>query len=228
MGIPKTIDLELGFSRDGFHFSRPDRNPFLEASRKEGDWNRAYLHAVGGLCLIVNDELWFYFTGFSGKSPKLGPHDAGSPGRSRRVMYAGASTGLAKLRRDGFAPMVSPKNEKGVLITKPVVFKGSFLFVNASCPDGKLEVELLDQNNNVIPGYEKEKCQPIHTNGTCIPVKWLEKENLQSLTGKPVHFKFYLQRCRLYSFWVSMDPSGRSGGYVAAGGPKFSGSRDLL
>ena len=104
-GVPKTMDLELGYSRDGFHFSRPDRTPFLASSRQVGDWNRAYLHTVGGVCLVVHDEVWVYFTAFSGLSPRLGPEDGGIPGRNRRVMYAGASTGLATIRRDGFASM---------------------------------------------------------------------------------------------------------------------------
>lgn len=72
-GVLKTIDLELGYSRDGFHFSRPDRLPFIGSSRRIGDWNRAYIHACGGLFTVVDDELRFYFAGFSGQSPTLGP-----------------------------------------------------------------------------------------------------------------------------------------------------------
>jgi hypothetical protein len=227
MGIPKTIDLELGFSRDGFHFSRPDRSPFLAASRKEGEWNRAYLHAAGGVCLVVGEELFFYFTGFSGKSPRLGPHDVGSPGRVRRVMYAGGSTGLATLRRDGFAAMTLENDSPGVLLTRPLVFKGNCLFVNIICSGGELLVELLDSEGHIIPGYEKENCQPVRADGTCLPVMWLKKDSLSPLAGKPVRFKFYLTRCKLYSFWVSADTAGRSGGYVAAGGPGFSGSKDI-
>src|SRR5690606_13795413 len=42
--FPKITELKLGFSRDGFHWDRPDRRAFIEATRKEGDWDRAYLH----------------------------------------------------------------------------------------------------------------------------------------------------------------------------------------
>ena len=94
-GVPKLMDLELGYSRDGFHFSRPDRTPFLASSRRTGDWNRAYLHAAGGLCVVVGDELRFYFAGFSGESPTLGPGQAGEHGINKYRMYAGGSTGLA-------------------------------------------------------------------------------------------------------------------------------------
>ena len=45
-GIPKITNLELGFSRDGIHWDRPDRTPFLACSRKPGTWNKGYLHSV--------------------------------------------------------------------------------------------------------------------------------------------------------------------------------------
>ncbi|MES2307224.1 MAG: hypothetical protein V4507_00035, partial [Verrucomicrobiota bacterium] len=35
---PKMCDLQLAYSRDGFHWSRPDRHDFLAGTRKEGDW----------------------------------------------------------------------------------------------------------------------------------------------------------------------------------------------
>ncbi len=227
LGIPKTIDLELGFSRDGFHFTRPDRTPFLGSSRRAGDWNRAYLHAVGGLCLIVDDKLYFYVTGFSGDSPRLGRYDQGYPGRSRRLMYSGGSTGLAILRRDGFAAMTPREGQEGTLVCRPVLFKGKYLFVNADCDNGELLVEVLDWNNKPVKGYEKEKCVPVRTDSTKARIVWENHADLSGLVGKPVSFKFQLTGCKLYSFWVSVSEKGQSAGYTAAGGPGLSGSRDL-
>jgi hypothetical protein len=120
-GVPKTIDLTVGFSRDGFHWHRPERRAFLACSRKEGSWNRAYLHSAGGICLIVGDQLYFYFGAWSGISPKFGRH-----------MYAGGSTGLAVLRRDGFTSM-DAGTTPGLLTTRPLSFKGKSLFVSDSC-----------------------------------------------------------------------------------------------
>ncbi len=57
---PKMTDIHLGFSRDGFHFSRAeDRSPFIAASRKAGTWDRGYLHSNAALCLVDGDELRF-------------------------------------------------------------------------------------------------------------------------------------------------------------------------
>ncbi len=44
--------------------------------------------------------------------------------------------------------------------------------------------------------------------------------------GKPVRFRFHLTSGRLYAFWVSPETSGASQGYVAAGGPGFTGATD--
>ncbi|MXZ08515.1 MAG: glycosyl hydrolase family 32 [Gemmatimonadetes bacterium] len=225
-GVPKTMDLELGYSRDGFHFSRPNRTPFLASSRRIGDWNRAYLHAVGGVCMVVGDEVWIYFTGFSGQSPKLGKTDAGAIGRSRRVMYAGASTGLATIRRDGFASM-DAGTEGGVLTTRPVVFKGHRLFVNAEVPKGELRVEVLEENGRPVESLSADQCVPLCVDRTCCEVLWTSGKNLSSIVGRPVVFRFYLRSGRLFSFWVTDDPNGASSGYMAAGGPGCINGRDL-
>ena len=67
--FPKITEIKLGFSRNGFHWDRPDRRPFIGATRKEGDWDRAYLHGTSGVCAVVGDELWFPYTGYSGVAP---------------------------------------------------------------------------------------------------------------------------------------------------------------
>jgi hypothetical protein len=40
--------------------------------------------------------------------------------------------------------------------------------------------------------------------------------------------RFYLRNGALYAFWVSPEESGASHGYVAAGGPDFTGPRDTV
>ena len=71
-GIPKITDIVLGYSRDGFYYTRPDRNAFLESSQVAGAWDRGYLHEMGSVCLIVGDELWFYYAGYEGDQSLAG------------------------------------------------------------------------------------------------------------------------------------------------------------
>jgi hypothetical protein len=215
-GFPKITDIELGYSRDGIHWDRPDRTPFIACTQRPGDWNRGYLHPAGGVCLIVGDELYFYFGGWSGISPKLGGH-----------MYAGGSTGLAILRRDGFASM-DAEGAPGTLTTVPLTFRGRHLFVNADARGGELTIEILGPDGNVLPPFSRRSCRPVTADDSWRRVTWKSANDLSSLANRPVRLRFNLSRGQLYSFWISPDESGASHGYVAAGGPGFSGPTDTV
>jgi hypothetical protein len=58
-------------------------------------------------------------------------------------------------------------------------------------------------------------------------VSWTGGATISRLANTTVRFKFVLDRAHLYAFWVSPSARGESRGYVAAGGPGFSGSRDV-
>ena len=55
----KPNDLCVGFSRDGFHWSRPTHEPFIPVSNRPGDWNWANVQSAGGVCLVVGDQSAF-------------------------------------------------------------------------------------------------------------------------------------------------------------------------
>lgn len=209
--FPKLVDLELGFSRDGFHWDRPDRRGFIVGSRTEGSWDRGYLHSTAGVFVVLNDELVFPYMGTSGIAPS-----------GKRGMYTGGSIGLARLRRDGFASMDAEAKE-GVLTTRPVLFKGTNLFANVDAPNGSLAVELLDEKEDKVLARSRS----VSGDKTKLAIPWEKGFSLASFAGKPVRFRFHLTHGRLYAFWVSVNAKGASGGYVGAGGPAFSGVQDL-
>ena len=212
--FPKLTEIELGYSRDGFHFSRPDRNSFIAATKRDCDWDRAYLRPAGSVCNIVGDKLFFYYCGFSGVAPD-----------GQRHFYAGGSTHVAFLRRDGFASM-NADAQGGELTTTPVVFNGKFPFVNVWAKEGELRAEILNVEGKVIAPFSKENSVPVKTDTTKQRLVWQGADDLSSLVGKPVRFRFHLTNAHLYAFWVSAKESGASGGYVAAGGPDFTGPKD--
>ena len=72
------------------------------------------------------------------------------------------------------------------------------------------------------------RCVPGATDSTRVRVSWRDVVSLEALKGKPVRFRFHLKNGSLYAFWVSPAESGESNGYVAAGGPEFSGYRDSV
>jgi hypothetical protein len=213
---PILVELGVGFSRDGFSWVRPTRGSgplpggaFIPASNIP-NWDGYNTQSVGGGFLVVGDELWFYFSGRSQQKPNNGTF----------------STGLATLRRDGFYSMDAGATQ-GTLVTHPLTFSGSHLFVNVNDPSGQLTVDVLDANGNVIPGFAAGNCVPLSVNKTMQEVTW-NGASIGSLAGQNVQFKFYLTNGELYSFWVTPSAQGASNGYVAAGGPGFTGVTDTV
>ena len=134
------------------------------------------------------------------------------------------STGLAKLRRDGFVSMNAGKKE-GQLVTEPVMFDGEYLFVNVDVNNKKscLAVEVLDKDGNPIKGFGKTECNILkRTDTTKSMITWKNNKSMKSIANKPVRLKFYLTDGDLYSFWISPWESGESRGYTAGGGPGLS------
>jgi len=217
----KPNDVCVGFSRDGFHWDRQERRPFLAVSERVGDWNWANVQSAGGCCLVVGDRLYFYMSGRRGVP---GSNDPGV-----------CSTGLATLRRDGFASMNAASSGgiqrldgdgAGTLVTRPIRFEGRYLFVNVAAPEGELRVELLDRAGAPLRGFESAECEPVRGDTTCGRVTWRGAATLASVAGQPVRLRFHLTRGRLYAFWVSGSAKGSSRGYVAAGGPGLRGPID--
>ena len=87
---------------------------------------------------------------------------------------------------------------------------------------------VLDQEGKPIPPFTLNNCMRIATDSTLAEVKWQGSSDLASLAGKPVRFRFHLARGRLFAFWVSPKATGASHGYVAAGGPGFTGPTDTV
>jgi len=170
------------------------------------------VQSAGGGCLVVGDKLHFYASGRRGGSTEF-PDGNGC-------------TGLATLRRDGFVSLDAADSE-GTMTTRPVRFSGQHLFVNLLAPHGELRVEVLDEHGEVLAPFTKANCKPVSGDGTKITVTWQAAADLRSVAGKAVKFRFHLRSGSLFAFWVSSDATGKSGGYLAAGGPGFMSSRDV-
>ena len=152
---------------------------------------------------------------------------SGRKGDGPHFHDAGCSTGVAFLRRDGFASM-DAGDAAGTLTTRPLLFPGKHLFVNADTTGGQLRAEVLDRDGKVIAPFTKDNCQPLKADSTLAEITWKGTANLSALAGQPVRLRFHLNSGALYAFWVSPDENGASRGYVAAGGPAFTGPMDTV
>lgn len=209
LGIQKRNEILLGYSRDGFHFSRPTHKPFLANNPVDGAWNWGNMQSVGGVPLIVGDSLYFYCSGRQ---------------RNKIMWDSYTSTGLARLRRDGFVSMRGGR-KGGELVTEPIVFDGQYLFVNAdvSQKGGRLAVEVLDKDGHVLPGFSRKDCVAMAgKDSTRQRITWKGNASLDTLAGQAVRLKFYLSSGDLFAFWISPWTTGESRGYTAGGGPGLS------
>ena len=210
-GTPKITDLILGFSRDGIHWDRPEHGIFgvlteaghmelrLSALKRWGMPGHGRRTAFLLRCILRN------FT-------RLGGH-----------MYAGGSTGLATLRRDGFASM-DADGAGGTLTTKLLRFNGTNLFVNARADNGELRVEAIGQDGQTIQPFTVANCRGLKADSCRQRVFWNNAADVSALRGRPVQFRFYLTKAQLYSFWVSPATSVQAMVSLARGAQVLLGS----
>ncbi|AKJ65366.1 glycosyl hydrolase family 32 [Kiritimatiella glycovorans] len=217
-GAPKITELNFAYSRDGFHWHRPDRTTAIRAEREAGNWDRGYVQSLGNICVVRGDELWFYYTGFAGNEDR-----AGEGG-----MYDNGAMGIAKLRRDGFVSMDAGE-VPATLTTRPVRFdEGCRLFVNADVPEGDVRAEILDAGGEPIPPFTLANSEAFRGDETLREMTWAGAEDFRALRGQAVRFRFTVTDGALYAFWVSPDDGGRSDGFLAGSGPGYTGPTDTV
>ncbi len=212
----KINQIALGFSRDGYHWTYGGNKPFIGVDDEPGNWRWANVQSAGGGCLIVRDRLYFYFSARTY-----------NPGPTVDPTIAHGTTGLATLRRDGFASMDAGAQVQ-TLTTVPLQFDGKHLFVNVRCPYGRLTAEWIDTDGQVIEPLRADLCVPTSIDSTCHRIEWQTRDDLSAIRNQPVRLRLHLMNGNLYSFWVSRNPTGESDGYVAAGGPSYNHQQDRI
>lgn len=220
VGLPKRTDLHFAFSRDGVTYNLLSPAPSVSASGwGSGKWDTGYLSPVGGGCVIVDERLRFYYSALRGDALRRCTENWMENG-----MYYNGSIGYAELRRDGFAGLVA--DGCGEVVTKPLIFSGGHLFVNAECLFGEVAAEVLSADGTVVPGYSAEDCRELRFADTTRHELIFAGGSLASLGKRGIALRFRLHCATLYSFWISRSERGESCGYVAAGGPAYRGLRD--
>ena len=219
-GLPKITELNFAYSRDGFHWHRPDRT--------RGNSGRAARRVGPGLCAVAGQpllrarrQLWFYYIGFQGDAEQAQRQLAAErhvrPRRDRRGVSA-----PRRVRLDG------RRRGAGTLTTRPVRSPAGSCSSTPHAQQGELRVEILDEAGEPIEPFTLGELPADRADSTLEPVAWTGAEDLSALRGKPVRFRFTLRNGSLYAFWVSRDATGRSDGYVAGGGPGFTGMTDTV
>lgn len=146
-----------------------------------------YLMRGGGM-----DTLWFYYWG-------------GASMHGKRHLTFGRALGLAQLRADGFCSLRAFRFP-GTLVTKPFVWPGGALLINALIVggggNGGVWVEVLDEDLTPIPGLTRAEFDIFrYRDSTGHPCTWQQDSRaIAKVTGQRIRLKFYLENAELYSF----------------------------
>jgi hypothetical protein len=183
------LDIQLAVSRDSYHFTRVgNRQPFIPVG-PVGSWDRFNNSLANNPPISVGENLRIYYGG------RLYQH---SPYKGKDTAGAGGGIGFATVKRGRFVSLEA-SFDGGTVTTKTLVFHGSQLFINANCRFGSIEVSLLDDKGNEIPGWTRTITGE---DDIAIPVRF-DRGDLEKFAGQKVSLRFTLSNAQLYAFRIS-------------------------
>ncbi|MBN1555331.1 MAG: hypothetical protein JXA11_11340 [Phycisphaerae bacterium] len=187
-------DVQLAFSRNGKHWLRENRTPFIPGNPTVGAWDYGNIDDTG-FPVRMGDELWFYYAGRS-VTHNFKPNDG--------------AMGLGTLRLDGFVSL-DASDAGGVVTTQPVQLTGETLYINADADGGEIQVEILeairgksfvDEVDTPVASFLKTDCIPVSGDGVRLAVRWKDQPSLNLLNHRPVRLRFHMKNAKLFSFWT--------------------------
>jgi hypothetical protein len=197
-GVSDMMDVQLTYSLDGRRWRRL-RTPWLTTG-PEGSWDGL----MAEFCaepVVMGDELWFYYNGNG-----YGRHDwfsewyrEGVDVPYKDVNKVGYFLGLAKLRLDGFCSLNAGPVRLGVLALRPLYSTGSGVVINAECgKDGFIEAEVMNEKDEVIPGYSRKDFDRFTGSSTKHQLSWRGHKDIPQSPFRRVIF--YMREAKLYTF----------------------------
>jgi len=196
LGLPGPIDVQLTFSYDGLYWQRsPGREPFI-ALGEPGSWDDGCI-LCRATAVEVGDEVWVYYTGVRG-------------GHARWT--EGMAIGLATIKQDRWASLSATGGEGWVEVGHGVP-DGRELLLNVAARSGVTvevrqgnyrgtEVQQGNKETTVVPGFERERCQPIVGDHLRAPVRWEDKGFADLNPRQPISLRFYLRDADLFAYAV--------------------------
>ena len=165
-------------SRDGRSFHRY-MEPLIRPGRDRRNWAKHSNMIAAGLLRTGEDEISVYYT----------------RNHYSRVHWLQR----AVFRIDGFVSLRAPY-EGGEFTTKPLVFSGSVLVMNAATGvSGGVRVEVQDGRGEPLEGYRLEDCVEFYGDEIEEVVRWKSGADLGALASHPVRLRFVMREADLYS-----------------------------
>lgn len=185
-GKETIINWQLLTSRDGRKWSRPIRVPFFADGSSE-TWRYQVFKIFANPPIERDGRLLIYYGGKTGTV---------SVERGYKPFQAMC---LATLRKDGFVSLTAGE-KAGMLVTKPFVATGNQLLLNVDVHDGgEARVEVLDNDETVIRGFELSSSTPLRGQSVEQTVDWSSDARWTRLSGRKVSLRIQLRNAALYA-----------------------------
>ena len=178
---PGLSDVRFAYSRDGIHWERSYRGPFLTPGPDERNWLDRNPIVGQGVIQTGPGELSLYYSDLFRE-------------RESRIRRA-------TLRTDGFVSVDGPYDGWGEFTTRPLLFQGTELELNyKTSGGGSLQLEIQDAQGGKLEGFQLEDCLPLVGDRIGGKVQWMSNPDLASLSGKPVRLRVRLRDASIYAF----------------------------
>ncbi len=183
------LDIEMAVSRDGIHWDRMDRRPYIGLGTEGSPDSRIEFILVGWI--RRGGEIYQYYLGKN--------YSHGQLISLKRVRNLGAILRVVQ-RLDGFVS-VDTDYHGGSLTTPSVIFQGHHLELNLkTASTGEVCVEMEDEEGKPIEGYAKEDCDEVVGNYVAKTITWRGNQECTKLAGKPVRLHILMRNAKLYAF----------------------------
>ncbi|MBQ1455298.1 MAG: hypothetical protein IIZ25_05565 [Thermoguttaceae bacterium] len=172
-------DAVMMTTRGGSVYDRTFMESLVRPGLDPGDWVARTNYPVCGIVQTGPDEMSLYVERFYNQ-PRV---------RIHRYSW--------KLDR---IASVSAPYAGGEFRTKPLIFTGEDLFINANTSAaGTIQVEILDKTGQPIPGYELDKSPVLTGNWIEKKIRWAEDKSAAPLAGQEVILRFVMKDADIYA-----------------------------
>ena len=180
------IDVQFVYSRDGINWQHADRERTAVIPRGDGgSFDRGMIIGTAKEPIVEGDEIHWYYTG--------GEHTHGGQ-MEKRVKRLGRAT----WQRDRFVALSA--GGSGSVTTRSLIPpEGAVdLEINTDASQGRIRVELCNENGTVVDGFSGDGCVPLTADDLHWRVRWKTGHKVDP--EKPVKIRFILEKARIYSF----------------------------
>jgi len=191
-GNDGTWETQLAVSRDGRHWTRPDRTAYLGPGlfgARDGGLNSLY-----GVGMIHRGDAVYQYGQAQGVT-----HGIFEPGERRGV---GAIHRFVQPRDRFIGAVADPRG--GRLLTEALPWPGGELTLNIDCGGlGEASVEVCAADGAALPGFTHADCDRVDLNQLAAVVTWRGRTTQALPAGADVRLDVRLTAAKLYAWTVA-------------------------